>query len=77
MQPLALPIARACYALAELTRRAEGTEEHDLLCIVVLVGFDDVSLPAAGVANGVMPALTANELAGGHDAMIAPAVWPA
>jgi len=75
VQPAGLSIERACYAVAELTRRAERTEEHDLLCVVVLVGLDEVSLPAARVRVGPTPTLAAGELEGSHDAMIARTGW--
>lgn len=76
MQPLGLPIERPGHAVAELTRGTERTREHDLLCAVVLVGLDEVSLPAAGgIPVGPTPALAADELEGSHEAMIARAVW--
>jgi len=77
VQPARLSIERACYTVTELARRAERAEEHDLLCVVVLVGLDEVSLPAARIVVGTASALAANEVEGSHDAMIAPAVSPA
>jgi hypothetical protein len=76
VQPAGLPIEGAYRTVAELARRAQRTEEHDLLCAVVLVGLDEVSLPAAGgIPVGPTPALAADELEGSHEAMIARAVW--
>lgn len=75
----ALAIASAVANVAKLTSRAQRAEENDFVFPVV-IGLNEVSLPAASLGIGLAAALDADEFGACHDRMmprgVAPRKWP-